>query len=159
MQICWLENVVFVLMMSRCSYLNHTVLTYTVHNSCMILLKPLWKKRCVGYNNSLRRLMKLDKHCNASETFVHNGIPAFGELQRKHITNFIHGLQSSSNSIIMSVVLSSVPLTSLIWGYWSNTLHTSKWYFMISISSVYASLITCLFLMWCYVKWPAWCCT
>ena len=88
--------------------------------------ETLMKKLCVGYNNSLRRLMKLDKHCSASEMFVHYGIPAFGELQRKHITNFIHRLQSSSNSIIMSVVLSSVPLSSLIWGYWFNTLHTSK---------------------------------
>ena len=61
-----------------------------------------------------------------SEMFVHYGIPAFGELQRKHIKNFIHRLQSSSNSIIMSVVLSSVPLSSFIWGYWFNTLHTSK---------------------------------
>ena len=136
MQICWLENLVFVLMMSMCSYLNHTVLTYTVHNSGMILLKPLWKKLCVGYNNSLRRLMKLDKHCSASEMFVHCGLPAIGELQRKHITNCIHRLQSSSNIIIMSVVLSSLPLSSLIWGYWFNTLHTSKWYSMISISSV-----------------------
>jgi len=33
--------------------------------------------------------MKLDKHCSASEMFDHYGMPAFGELQRKHITNFI----------------------------------------------------------------------
>jgi len=70
--------------------------------------------------------MKVDKHCSASEMFVHYDMPTFGELQKKHITTFIHRLQSSSKSIIMSVVLSSVPLTSLIWGYWSNTLHTSK---------------------------------
>ena len=73
MQMCGLENVVFVLIMSRCSYLNYTVVTYSVHNSGMILLKPLWKKLCVGYNNSLRRLMKLDKHSSASEAFVHYG--------------------------------------------------------------------------------------
>jgi len=84
------------------------------------------KKTPVGYNNSLRQLMKLDKQCSASEMFVHNGIPAFGELQKKHITNFIHRLQSNSNSIIIIVVLSSVPSSSLIWGYWFNTLHTSK---------------------------------
>jgi len=80
----------------------------------------------VCYNNNLRRLMKLDKHCSASEMFVHCGLPAFGELHRKHITTCIHRLQSSSNIIIMSVVLSSVPLSSLIWGYWFNTLHTSN---------------------------------
>ena len=68
--------------------------------------------------------------------FLHYGMPAFGELQRKHITNVIHRLQSSSNSIIMSVVLSSVPLSSLIWGYWFNTLHSTKWYSMISIYTV-----------------------
>ena len=84
------------------------------------------KNLSVCYINGLRRLMKLDKHCSASEMSVHYGISAFGELQRKHITNIIHRLQSSSNSIIMSVVLSSVPLSSLIWGYWFNTLHTSK---------------------------------
>ena len=61
--------------------------------------------------------MKRDKYCSASETFVHSGIPTFGELQRKHITHFIHRFQSSSNSIITSVVLSSVPMSSLIWGY------------------------------------------
>jgi len=55
--------------------------------------ETLMKKLCVGYNNnSLRRLMKLDKHCSASEMFVHYGIPAFGELQRKHTTNFIRRL-------------------------------------------------------------------
>ena len=74
MQICWLENLAFVLMwvmMSRCAYLNHTVLTCTVHNSGMILLKPLWKILSVGYNNRLRRQMdKLDKHCSASGMFV-----------------------------------------------------------------------------------------
>jgi len=61
-----------------------------------------------------------------SAMFVHYGIPAFGKLQRKHITNFIHWLLSRSNSIIMSVVLSSVSLSSLIWGYWFKTLNTSK---------------------------------
>ena len=84
--------------------------------------------------------MQLDKHCSASEMFVHYGIPAFGELQKKHLTNFIRRVQSSSNSIIMSVVLSFVPLTlsSIIWGYWFNTLHPiySKLYSVISISSV-----------------------
>ena len=70
--------------------------------------------------------MKLDKHCITIEMFVHFGIPAFGELPRKHITNVIHRRQSSSNSIIMSVASSSVPLSSLIWGYWFNTLHISK---------------------------------
>jgi len=99
MQMCWLDNLVFVLVMSRCAYLNHTVLTYTVHNSS----ETPMKKWCLCYNNSLRRLMKLDNYCSASEMFVHYGIPAFGELQRKHITNFIHRLQSSSNSCIMSV--------------------------------------------------------
>ena len=29
--------------------------------------ETLMKKLCVGYNNSLRRLTKLDKHCSASE--------------------------------------------------------------------------------------------
>jgi len=80
--------------------------------------------------------MKLEKHCSAGEIFVYHGIPAFDQLQRKHITNFIHRLQSSSKSIIMSVVLSSVTLSSLIWRYWFNALHTSKLYSMISISSV-----------------------
>jgi len=60
------------------------------------------EKLCVGYNNSIRRLMKLVKHCSASEMFVHYGIPTFDELQRKHITNFIYRLQSSSNSILSS---------------------------------------------------------
>jgi len=49
--------------------------------------------------------------------FVHYGIPAFGELQRKPIINIIYRLQSSSNSIIMNVSLSLVPLSSLICGY------------------------------------------
>jgi len=84
------------------------------------------KKLSIGYNNSIKRLVKLDSHCSVSGTFVQYGIPAFGELQNKHITNFIYRLQSSSNSIIMSAVLSSVPLSSLIWGYWFNILHTSK---------------------------------
>jgi hypothetical protein len=71
----------------------------------------------VGYNNSLRRLTKLDKHFSAGGIFVHNDISSFGELERKYITPFIYRLQSSSKSIIMNVVLSSVPLSSLIWGY------------------------------------------
>jgi len=32
--------------------------------------------------------MKLDQHCSASGMFVYYDIPAFGELQRKHITTF-----------------------------------------------------------------------
>ena len=47
MQVCWLENLVFVLMMSRCAYLKHIVLTCTVHNSGMILLKSLWTKETI----------------------------------------------------------------------------------------------------------------
>jgi len=70
--------------------------------------------------------MKLDQLCSPSKMFVQYGIPAFSELQRKHITHFIHMLQCSSKNIITRVVLSSVPLSSLIWGYWFNTLHTSK---------------------------------
>jgi len=71
--------------------------------------------------------MKLDKHCRASGIFVHYGIPGFGELQRKHITNFIYRLQSRSHGNIMSVVLSLVPLSSLIYrGCWFNILHTSN---------------------------------
>jgi len=57
--------------------------------------------------------MKLDKQCTASGMFVHYGIPAIGELQRKHITNVTNRLQSSSNNIITSAVLSSVPLSFL----------------------------------------------
>jgi len=53
--------------------------------------------------------MKLDKHCSVSGIFVHCGIPAFIELQRKYFTNYIYRLQSSSNSNI----LSSVPLFHL----------------------------------------------
>jgi len=100
-------------MMSRCSYLNHIVLTLYCAQLWYDSSETLMNKLRVGYNNSLRRLMKLVKHCSASEMFVHNGIPAFDELQRKHITNFIHRLQSSSKSIIMSVVLSFVPLSHL----------------------------------------------
>ena len=33
---------IFILMMSSCIYLNHTVLICTVHNCGMILLQPLW---------------------------------------------------------------------------------------------------------------------
>ena len=51
--------------------------------------ETLMKKLSVGYDNSLRSLLKLDKQCSTSGMFVHYGIPAFGELQRKHITNFI----------------------------------------------------------------------
>ena len=35
------------------------------------------KNLSVCYINGLRRLMKLDKHCRASEMFVHYDIPAF----------------------------------------------------------------------------------
>ena len=98
---------------SYCSNLNCTPFWY---DSPETLLKNL----SVGYNNSLRRLIKLDQHCSVSEivcSLWHIGILAFGELLRKHITNYISRLQSSSNSITMSVVLSSVPLSSLTWGY------------------------------------------
>ena len=38
--------------------------------------------------------------------------------------------------MVLLWVLSSVPLSSLIWGYWFNILHTNKRCSMISISSV-----------------------
>ena len=87
--------------------------------------KTFMKKLSVGYNNSFRRLMKLDKYCSASGMFVYYGVPSFGELQRKLIVNFIDRIQSSSNSIIMNVVLSSIPLYSSIWNHWYSSLHCS----------------------------------
>ena len=44
----------------------------------------LWKVQ-IAYNNSLRRFMKLPKHCSASEMFVNLDILSFGELMRKSL--------------------------------------------------------------------------
>ena len=95
----------------------------------LILVWFFWKPYeniSVGYNNtSLRWLMKLDKNCGASEMFTHYGIPVFGEFQ------------SNSNNIIMCVVLSSVPLVSLIWVYCLTFQYT------LCFNYVYGPLLTC----------------
>ena len=105
-----------VLVMSSCIYLNHTVLSCTVHNSG-------YENKSVGYKNSLRWLIKLDKYCSASEMFVYNnGIPSFGELHSKHITNLSIGF-----SLVQKVLLWGVFILSFLFGtYWVNIWHTNN---------------------------------
>ena len=69
----------------------------------------------VAYNNSLRRLLGLLSHNNASGMFVNLNIPSFGELPRKYVYNFRNRLETSDNIIIRRIYLSHFPLQSDIW--------------------------------------------
>jgi len=115
------------------SFSSNTICQTLRPSLCIMEGKQAWLVRKFVYSffTYLKHTSSFSKHISKllhnQETLLKNtlkkpihlylyGIHTFGELRRKHITNFIHRLQSSSNSIIMSVVLSSVPLSSLIWG-------------------------------------------
>ena len=83
------------------------------------------RKLKVSYNNSLRRLMNLPKWNSASEMFVSLNILSFDELLRKTIYGFIQRLRGAENEIISTIVSSSVPLSSKIWGWWQAVLHST----------------------------------
>ena len=85
------------------------------HSSQSIL-----RKLKISYNNSLRRLLNLPKYNSASEMFVCLNIPSLGELQRKSINGFITRLKSTDNSIVNSLINSSLPLYSKIWSWWKS---------------------------------------
>ena len=81
----------------------------------------------VSYNNSLRRLLNLPTWNSASEMFVNLNIPSFGELMRKSIHSFVNRItECKKNSIISSIVNSSIPLISNIWKWWRSILYMKR---------------------------------
>ena len=81
----------------------------------------------VSYNNSLRRLLNLPTWNSTSEMFVNLNIPSFGELMRKSIHSFVNRItECKKNSIISSIVNSSIPLISNIWKWWRSILYVKR---------------------------------
>lgn len=77
----------------------------------------------VGYNNGLRRLLKLPKSCSASQMFQTYSIPSFGELHRKSVYGFIDRINKNKNRILHNIAYSSTTLTSKIWSWWRTVLY------------------------------------
>ena len=69
------------------------------------------RKLRISYNNSLRRLLNIPKHNNASEMFV----KSFGELIRSHIHSFMNRLQCSKD-LLLSSICKAQYLCTLIFG-------------------------------------------
>ena len=78
----------------------------------------------VAYNNSFRRLMKLDYRCSASSMFVNNNVLSFKELSRKSLFNFIERLKTSENHFIKCSMVPQHLLFSLLWMNWYHSLYT-----------------------------------
>ena len=74
------------------------------------------------YNNCFRRFMNYHYRCSASATFVLNHVISWHELQRKVMWQFLNRMLASANTIIHSLVLSSIPLGSKMWRHWFSTL-------------------------------------
>ena len=75
------------------------------------------KKLKVAYNNSLCTLFSLPTYNSASEMF-----PSFGELLRKFAFSLMTRIFSSTNSFMVILYSSSVPMFSKIWGWWYSIL-------------------------------------
>ena len=73
------------------------------------------------------RLLNLPTWNSASEMFVNLNIPSFGELMRKYIHSFVNIItECKQNSIISSIVNSSIPLISNIWKWWRSILYMKR---------------------------------
>ena len=72
----------------------------------------------IAYNNSLRRLLGIRKHNNASGMFVQLNIESFVELLRSYNHSFMNRLQCSNNLSVSSLCKSTVPIYSNIWTWW-----------------------------------------
>ena len=85
------------------------------------------KKIQIAYNNSLRRFMKLPKHCSASEMFVNLDILSFGELMRKSVFGFIERLESCNfNVFIVTLMQSHYQYESTIWTWWKSLVCVTR---------------------------------
>ena len=82
------------------------------------------RKLKIAYNNGFRRILNLPKYNSATEMFVNLNILSFGELLRKFVYSFKSRIQDSCNSLVNSIVKSSVSLFSKIWDWWSDILNT-----------------------------------
>ena len=82
------------------------------------------RKLKIAYNNGLRMILNLPKYNSPSEMFVNLNIPSFDELLRKFVYSFMSRIQDSCNSLVKSIVKSSVSLFSKIWAWWSDILNT-----------------------------------
>ena len=102
------------------SFCANLYCSYFWFNGCKTYLNQL--KIC--YNNALRRLLNIPKRSSASEMFVSLDIPSFSELLRKCIFGFSNRLLTcDNNTMIMSIVRSSVTFNSKCWHWWSEMLH------------------------------------
>ena len=95
------------------------IMWYNVKQSDLNALK-------VAYINSFRRLMKLSYRCSASEMFVNHNVSSFKEVLRKSTHNFISRLKNSNNSLIKTVLHSSIPLSSSIWSHWHDMIYVHR---------------------------------
>ena len=93
-----------------CSTMYCSAMWFDSNNSAM-------KKLKVAYNNSLCRLLSLPTYNSASEIF-----PSFGELLRKFAFSLMTRIFSSTNSFMVILYSSSVPMFSKIWGWWYSIL-------------------------------------
>ena len=84
--------------------------TYCCNSYCA----PCWydftkadmKNLKVAYNNSLRSLLGLPSHNNASGMLVNLNIPSFGELLGKYVYSFRNRLETGDNIIMQCIYLS-----------------------------------------------------
>ena len=68
------------------------------------------RKVKIACNNSLRRFMKLPKHCSASEMFVNLDILSFGELMRKSVFGSIERLEACDFNDFIVKLMHSLPI-------------------------------------------------
>ena len=99
-----------ILFKSFCSNMYCSIMWYNCTVTAM-------KRLRIAYNNSLRRLLGIPKHNNASGMFVQLNIKSFGELLRSYIHSFTNRLQCSYNLILSSICESTVPIFILIFGH------------------------------------------
>ena len=79
------------------------------------------RRLIVGYNHSVRIIMKYHLHCSASGMFVSNGVPSFIELWRKSMYGFKQRVDNSLNKDVNTVANTSL-LSSKLRKHW-RTVH------------------------------------
>ena len=92
------------------------------------------------YTNCFRRFMNYHYRCSASVIIVLNNVISWPELQRKVMWQFMNRILASANTIIQSLVHSSIPLGSKMWRHWFSTQFMSVENMSVEFMSVYVSL-------------------
>ncbi len=96
---------------------------YTCHLWCKFT-KRQFKKICVAYNNTFRRLHGYERYCSASGMFVENRVDTFDVRMRRHIWSFSERIKLSENRLVKTIVNSVA---------WSNSELLCQWERMLNV--------------------------